>query len=222
MKLRHPIIGIVLLFASLFAPVLKAQDGLRGALSRGLGSAHTLAKLSPQIAAADFDNDQKPDGAILLETGSLLNGKRAFRIELHVTAGNNNAIIFSSAEGGLAIAALDVNEDGAPDIVVERAFTRQRVQVFLNDGHGTFHQARTEDYPSPDPSSPDWRAELTWGYPAFCLPAPRSSEHGAQRQVSIVYLDPSVNVAYWAGTLLVDSAARAPSSSRGPPRLLSL
>ena len=95
MNLRHSNVGIALLLAFLCTPVLKAQDGLRGALSRVAQTAHAVAELSTQIAAADFDNDQKPDGAILVETG-LLNGERAFRIELHVTGSNNDAITFSS------------------------------------------------------------------------------------------------------------------------------
>src|SRR5579872_7222300 len=126
MKLRYPICGILLCLVSLCVPALQAQDGLRGALSRGAKSGQAFAGRPAQIAAADFDDDQAPDGAILLETGSL-NGQRSFRVEVHATAAANSAITFSSEENGLAISALDVNQDGAPDIVIEKAFTHQRL-----------------------------------------------------------------------------------------------
>jgi len=212
---------MVLFLAFLCAPALKAQDGLSGVLSRRARTAQEFPQLSPEIAAADFDNDQKPDGAILVETG-LLNGLRAFRIELHFTAGNNNSITFSSDESGLAISALDVNRDGAPDIVVERAFTRQRVQVYLNDGHGTFHRARSEDYPSSDPSAPGCRTKLTQGSPVFCLPGSRLSDTETPQQISVLHRDPSGRFRFWLEGFLVRSAARAPSSSRAPPFPLSL
>lgn len=220
MNFRHPIVCIVLFLLCICAPALKAQNGLDGALSRGATTIHALSGFSQQLVAADFDNDQKPDGAILEETG-FLNGRRAFRIELYLTSGNNNAITFSSADSGLAISTIDVNEDGVPDIVVESAYTRQRVQVYLNDGHGAFHEASAEDYPSPDPSAPAWRTTPTMAPPAFGLPVSRSSDPGDLRQVSILHRDPSEKVKYRTEGPLVQSAALAPSASRAPP-LLSL
>jgi len=221
MKRRKSIAGIALLALFLFVPALKAQDGLRGALSRDAKTAHVLAELWSQIAAADFDNDQKPDGALLVETGAL-DGTRAFQIELHLTASKNAGITFSSAETGLTISALDVNQDGIPDIVVEKAFTRQRLQVFLNDGHGAFRKARAEDYPSPDSSAPNWRAELPQSWPVFCLPVSRNSETDTCERVSLLGRDPSSRLSFWPEVLLAQSAARAPAPARAPPSLLSL
>jgi hypothetical protein len=180
-----------------------------------------LPELSSQIAAADFDNDQNPDGAILLETG-ILNGTRAFRIEFHLTASKNMGITFCSAESGLAISAVDVNQDGAPDIVIENAFTHRRLQVFLNDGHGAFRKARAEDYPSPDPSAPNWRVQATQVWPVACLPVSRSFEMRSLQRVSILARNASNRFSFWPEVLLTRSAARAPTSSRAPPSLLSL
>ena len=221
MKIRHSIIGIALLLAFLRAPCLKAQDGLGGALPRSVQNAHPVSGRSPQLAAADFDNDQKPDAAVLLEAG-LLNGKRTFRIELHVTASSNDTITFSSTENGLAISALDVNRDGTPDIVVEKAFTHERLQVYLNDGQGNFYKARAEDYPTQDPSAPDWRAKVSQSPLVFCLPPTRNPDAGALRQISIVRPELSGTRRLQHQGLLAQSAARAPSSSRAPPSLLSL
>lgn len=218
MKIRYSIIGIALLLTFLGAPTAKAQDGLGGVLSR---SAHAILGRSPQLAAADFDNDQKPDGVVLIEDG-FLNGKRSFRIEFHVTAGRNNAITFSSTEAGLELSALDVNRDGAPDIVIEKPFTHERLQVYLNDGHGSFHTARTGDYPAENPSTPTWRADLAQGPPALCLPVTRSWEIGALRKISTIHPDLPGTPRLRKEDLLAQSSPRAPSSSRAPPSLLSL
>src|SRR6516165_2236476 len=157
MKRRLSIAGLVLLLFFLCVPAMKAQDGLGGALSGSTKAAHAVPEFLTQIAAADFDNDQKPDGAILLESG-LQNGKRFFRIELHLTADSNREITFSSAESELSISALDVNRDGIPDLIVEQAFTHKRLQVWLNDGHGRFRQARPEDFPAPSDAPFRWHA----------------------------------------------------------------
>lgn len=220
MTTRHSICGMIVLLAVLCPSLLKAQDGLRGAMSRG-SAAPPLPMFWAQIAAADFDNDHDPDGAILLETGRL-NGKRSFRIEVHVTESANSAMTFSSAESGLAISALDVNQDGAPDIVIEEAFTRQRLQVYLNDGHGSFRQVRVEDYPSSDSSGPNWRPSSVSYAPELCLLISRSSETGSVKRNSLVGRTAAVRFNCWPERLLARSAARAPSSSRAPPTLLSL
>ncbi|MBS1805851.1 MAG: VCBS repeat-containing protein [Acidobacteria bacterium] len=218
MKFRDSIVGILMFFAFLTVPALKAQDGLQGAFSIDSPTARHLAGRSPKVAAADFDNDQKPDGALLLEAG-LLNGERAFRVELHITSGTNSAITFSSKEPGLAIAALDINRDGAPDIVIEKAFTHERVQVFLNDGHGTFHQTTTEGYPVLDPGAPAWRARLNPLPPVLGLPVSRGFDIDTIHQASVVRRNSSSSVKVWCEGLLIQSAARAPSSPRAPPSL---
>jgi hypothetical protein len=101
--------------------------------------------LGRKFVAADFDNDQRPDGAILLG-GEQLEGHQLFRIRVY-TAGQDRELTFQSNETALAISALDVNQDGLPDLVVEQIFTHKRLQVWLNDGHGRFRQARVEDFP---------------------------------------------------------------------------
>ena len=217
MNLRNSIIGILLFFAIFSVPEVRAQDGLRGGLSIGVKSA-SFANRSTQITAADFDNDQKPDAALLQEAG-FLNGERTFRIEIHVTAGTNNAITFSSDEPSLAIAALDVNRDGAPDIVIEKAFTHERLKVYLNDGHGSFHKVRTEDYPSSDPMSPAWRVRLNQLPPIFGLPVSRGLEIGGCRETSVFLRNLSSRLRIWCEGLVIQSAARAPSPSRAPPSI---
>ena len=213
MKTRIAIAELMLAFAVLHATGLKAQDGLRGALSRGDCLAH--------IAIADFDHDQKPDGAILREA-QRDNGIRSFRIELHLSAERNTKITVLSSDSGLSISALDVDRDGALDIVIEEAFSGQRLQVYLNDGHGSFHRARVEAHPSLDWDLRYWRARQGQDLSAFCLPSSCSSEIGRQQLVSTLGRERSAQLSFWSQAILLQSSVRALSAPRAPPDLLSL
>src|SRR5262249_27533566 len=96
------------------------------------------------LAVADFDNDHKLDGAVLVDSGQL-HGRKTFRIRLYLSGSGNSELIFESAETALAIRTLDVNEDGATDVVIERPLSHQRLYVWLNDGHGDFRGGPIED-----------------------------------------------------------------------------
>lgn len=151
MQARSPLFRIILALLVLAAPSAWAQDGLQGAVSK-MAHASSLSGnwLSQGLAAADFDNDQKPDAALLFNAGEV-DGQTLFRIELHVTAGANRSLTFISNDRSLTISARDMNRDGVPDLVVEQAFTHKRLQVWINDGHGNFREARSEDFgPSGD------------------------------------------------------------------------
>ena len=221
MRLRHSIFGIVVSLLVLFVSSLRAQDGLMGALSREAAMTRAPIGFEQQLAAADFDNDQMPDGALLLPDG-FSEGKRAFRIELHITSGNNDVITFTTAERGLSIWALDVNRDGAPDIVVETAFTHQRLQVYLNDGHGVFHKARLEDFASPDPLGPQWRSWVTLPSPTAYLPATRSSEPAGLQRAFSIDLDDTLAGDLSLEVPRVQSSACAKSPARAPPSVPAL
>ncbi len=222
MHRRSSFIGIVLSVLVLFVPAVRAQDGIRGALSRSTDRAQVGLAFGQDIAAADFDNDQKPDGAVLLEAG-LMNREKAFRIELHMTAGQNTTINFFSGEMRLAISALDVNRDGATDIIVEKALTHQRLQVYLNDGHGAFHRARSEAFPAPNDSAPLWCSWMSiQNLPTLFLPVTRGFEL-ARAQAAVVLRGEDANrTSFWPDVLLAQSGAPAPSAARAPPSLLSL
>ena len=221
MKRRYSIIGTLLSLLVLSLPAVRAQDGLRGALSRHSEISSGAPGSGQDLAIADFDNDDKPDGAILFQAGAL-NEPGLFRIELHLSADKNFAITFSTAEPGLAISALDVNGDGAPDIVVEKSFTRQRILVYLNDGHGAFRKARSEDHSLPDPFAPQWGGMLAQCLPAVCLPSTRGFEVTGPQRTSIIGANGLRTLSFRPETLLVQSGPRAPSAPRAPPFFLSL
>ena len=206
----------------LLTPAIWAQDGLRGALSRYGFNERLQHAFGQQIVAADFDEDQQPDGAVLLDAGQV-NGQRSFRIEMHLTAGINTGLSFSSAESSISISALDVNADGAPDIVVEQTFTHKRLQVWLNDGHGSFRRANSEDYPSQIESRLQLRARIPGQYGAVLWLPPRlGSEvlHLRSTPFSVIDSFGIRNLCF--EELLAHSAPRAPNPPRGPPSSLSL
>lgn len=180
MKARFVALSLVVATALVWAaPLVQAQDGVQGALERAsrTWSLRPLDRVAGlKLAVADFDNDTKPDGAVLVESVPLL-GPGTFQIEVHFTSRSNSAITFQSPESDLTLTALDIDHDGDVDILVEQSFTHKRLQVWLNDGHGNFEKGRIEDFPLADlsygklASSP--RAMES---PTLIIPTPRGFE----------------------------------------------
>jgi hypothetical protein len=142
---------LLVTLVALAAPRLWAQDGIEGAVSRtNVASLLTRTQLSGQtLVAADFDNDHKLDGAILVASGHVGDLNR-FRIELHLSASTNSELTFESTQTDLTVGAADVNKDGVEDVVVEQPFTHKRLYVWLGDGRGGFHNVPAEDFPASD------------------------------------------------------------------------
>ncbi len=224
MKARCLIPGFVFAVLSLAAPPLSAQDGLGGAISRlEITKSFLHQPFEQKLAAADFDNDQKPDGAVIVDTGQF-DGQKIFRIELHVTAGNNIDLTFESNNLAPAISALDVNQDGAPDIVVEESFTHKRLYVWLNDGHGAFRKARTEDFPSTGRDGPyQFKApSLAQDSPALYLPSKLGSELSIARAAAPSFDSLADGRQIRPVAPAFQTKADAPNPTRGPPSFLSL
>src|SRR5215813_1043552 len=143
MTARSICVGFALaILLVLAAPNLWAQDGLPGAVSQ----TNLAAPFDRSLAVADFDNDQKPDGAVLVGSGGIYPAN--FRIELHLTAHENTELAFESNQTALELVAMDIDHDGDTDVIVQQAFTHERLSVWINDGHGTFHEGRVQDFPS--------------------------------------------------------------------------
>lgn len=127
------------------APFLSAQDGLKEALSQ----ANFTTPLGHTLAVADLDGDDKADGAILLDsrwTGA--GAKSSIKIQLYFTGRPNAELSFESAGHALTVRAWDIDHDGDIDLVIEDAFTHRPLGVWINEGHGDFHEGRLQDYPS--------------------------------------------------------------------------
>jgi hypothetical protein len=199
---------------ALLAPCLWAQDGLKGALSQAKFS----GPFEQRLAVADLDDDKKPDGAVLLDSGPS-RPQSSFRLELHFTGHPNAEFTFESSERALTLAAWDVDHDGETDIVVEQALTHKPLYVWINKGNGDFHQGRVQDFPSlglrsreqlqPPSSQTDCLAQCLpaqRGFEIAILTAPLLARPPSDRELQIV-----------STHLFVLSAARTPSLSRAPP-----
>lgn len=213
------------LFTALFlaVPWVRAQDGVQGALPRAYLTSNLARPFQQTLAVADFDGDEKPDGAVLID-GSLLPPASGVRkIELHFTGRSNTDLSFESNQTDLAISALDVNRDGAADIVVEQSFTHKRIQVWLNDGRGGFRKVRSEDYAFVDLAAHE-RAESPSQQPdnsAICLPSQRGFETAILTACELPHGPPSSCGRALAFRPRIIALALATIPSRGPPLALT-
>ncbi|HKD82920.1 MAG TPA: hypothetical protein VKH81_24735 [Candidatus Angelobacter sp.] len=140
LHLRGFLVGAALLC---LAPFLSAQDGLKGAVSQ----ADFTTSLGNTLAVANLDGDNQADGAILLDS-KRLGSYNSIKIELHFTNRPNSELTFESNGQPVAVRAWDVDHDGDTDLVVEDVFTHKPVRVWINEGHGDFHEGSVQDYTS--------------------------------------------------------------------------
>ena len=205
----------------LIATWLYAQDGLEGALPRAnLASPVNLAApFGQKLAIADFDNDHKPDGAVLVDSGRLP-GQNSFHIELHLSGSNNTDLVFDSTESALAITAWDIDKDGATDVILEQPLTHKRLYVWLNDGSGGFHKGRIEDFPSASTPTGEWLGGPTprQECPAVCPGPQRGPEIGILTARSLPRrAPPAGDFKAFLAAFSAASAAFSPNSPRAPP-----
>src|SRR5579859_7060851 len=137
-------LGLVAL--ALSAPFLHARDGRVGAPSTVTDHCNISGeRYGQRFLVADLNNDEKPDRITLMGFGQH-DGLNTFRVRVCDSAGGVSLLSFESSERSIDVTALDVNQDGSPDIVVEERFTQKRVRVWLNDGQGRFHKATEADH----------------------------------------------------------------------------
>jgi hypothetical protein len=173
---------------------------------------------------ADFDNDHKPDGAVLLNSVPF-HSRNSFRIEVHLSASNNAELAFESSESALSITAWDINKDGATDVILEQPLTHRRLYVWLGDGRGGFHKGRIEDFPSA-PASTGQEATapiLRTDYPILSFPPQRGFESTLLKTSHISGRPPSTEQ-FETAPLNASRSSRviAHLSSRAPPLSPSL
>lgn len=206
-----------LVLAALFAmlaPFMRAQDGAQGALSR----LSFTTPLERTVAIADLDGDHKPDGAILLKS-RWLGPQQNLSIQLHFTDRPNTELTFQSDSQALTVTAWDIDHDGDIDLVVEETFSHKPISVWINEGHGDFHEGRVQDYPSLAATGstqiqapPDQRDRV-----ALSL----SSQRGFEKTVlanALLARPPSINRSLFFSSA-TDGISRsgASNSSRAPP-----
>jgi len=142
MRFAHPLFNkLALLLLLAWASALSAQEGLSDAFAKldsNFVAAHNL--FGPSIVTADFNGDEHFDGAVLLHD------RNDFRIELHFRSHLVRSIDFTCGVPALVMAALDLDHDGSLDLVIQDAFSRERIFVWLNDGHGEFQAVSANAY----------------------------------------------------------------------------
>jgi hypothetical protein len=105
-----------------------------------------LSRLSgTRFAIADFDGDWKPDLA-LVETANFRRVQANYAIHLQLSAGSDLSFLIDAPDGGVRVAARDVNGDSFPDVVVSSVSDERVVAILLNDGHGKFSRAEPSSY----------------------------------------------------------------------------
>lgn len=228
MSARSPYVKLLAAIIALLAtaPWVCAQDGLKGALSRATfaSPANLATPFRQTLAAADFDGDHKPDGAVLLDDGWLQSHGILRKIEIHLSGRRNTELSFESNETELAISALDVNHDGATDIVIEQPLSHKRLQLWLNDGRGGFRKVAAQNFPSANEiiskriGSPSERQDRV----AVCLPPQRGSDRTALRARALPFRASAVTENAQVYASKAASRVTAPNSSRAPPLSKSL
>ena len=118
--------------------------------SRGTGTfaqhSAALSRLSGiRVAVADFDGDWKPDLAVV-EAANLPQTRANYAIRLQLSAGTDSSFLISAPNGGVRVAARDVNGDSFPDVVISSVSDQRVVAILLNDGHGKFSRVEPALY----------------------------------------------------------------------------
>lgn len=105
------------------------------------------------LAMADFTGDTRPDLATV-SLDRVDSGNAHYWIEIRLTEGGRQMLKLTAPFGGLVITTKDITGDGNLDLVVRAAGSRAVVAVFLNEGNGHFHRARTESFTNSLPDEP--------------------------------------------------------------------
>jgi hypothetical protein len=198
---------------ALFAPCLWAQDGAQGALSK-------VALDGPfqrTLVVANLDDDKKLDGAVLLDSSY---GR--FKIQLHFTDRPDAELTFEAiGQKKLSLTAWDIDNDGDTDLVVEEAFTHKPLRVWINEGHGDFHEGRLQDFLSLAAETHEQLQppinQRDGG--ALCLLVERGFESGILTAPQFGRPPSGDRSQVLRPVLFADSRVRIPTSSRAPPLL---
>jgi hypothetical protein len=154
---------LLLVFASIIAVCLETGPPARNSTPRETG-------IVPQFTIEDFDGDNRPDIATVLEgPGGAANNH--YRITFQLSSGGSQNIDLAGPMGGLDLSSRDVNGDDFLDVVVTTVGSNWPVAVLVNDGAGTFTASDPSAFPGAfRKSSHFWRGvaeELPEASPAL-------------------------------------------------------
>jgi hypothetical protein len=132
------------------AAAAPAAEALNGARTKASPQAFRLgtaaAPFGWSTAIGDLDNDGRPDFAIADRLSRRAPGY-AYTIELLLSRAQSQTVAFHSIHDALTVTLHDVDHDRDLDLVATPALTQEVVRVWLNDGHGRFHEADSHQFP---------------------------------------------------------------------------
>lgn len=128
--------GVEICLALRFLPEYSLPCGKAVGVSRFSGT---------PFAVADFDGDWKPDLAII-ETASLHQTDANYSIHLQFSTAANISFLVSAPDGGIRVAARDINGDNLPDLIVSSVSDERIVAILVNHGHGVFSKAEPASF----------------------------------------------------------------------------
>jgi hypothetical protein len=128
---RTCVLGAVLLLSlvcSRSASAGETSDSfLPGEMATPLGLSSTVA---------DFDADGHPD--IARAESLQIHGGGQYRLNIQLSGGSAQPVMFVSGQGAVDVTAVDVDNDRDLDVVVRPILSNDIVGVWLNDGAGRF------------------------------------------------------------------------------------
>lgn len=133
-------------FLCLLIPADVDAKGEISAVRLRLGSA--AAPFAWSTVVADFDLDHEPDVAMADRLGW-----QTFSIEITLSQGRRQSLVFTSSASALTITAQDVDKDEYLDLVVSYLFSDEVAGLWINDGQGRFTEDNPRDYDLSEPSS---------------------------------------------------------------------
>src|SRR5262249_53518290 len=149
-KSRRPVVCALLLLLS----ALASRDASAQAITHArpmhiaLRAGTAAAPFGPATVISDFDADGAPDSAIADRTTR--NGAN-YKIEVQLSGGSTQTMSFFSTKGALHFAALALDNDHDPALVVTPVLSHEVVGIWVNDGPGHFPRGRDEPYQSAVP-----------------------------------------------------------------------
>jgi len=115
-----------------------------------LGTA--AAPFSAAKRVGDFDLDGRTDLAVV-DRLTTRGGETRYLLEVDLSNGTTQNLVFSSAQPALDITLVDIDHDGDVDIVLTPILTRAIAAIWVNDGSGRFVEATGPDSPPALPPS---------------------------------------------------------------------
>jgi len=129
-------------------------------------------------AIGDLNADGQPDFAVADRVGRRASGA-AFELELTLGGIESRSVRFEAPDEALAVTLRDVDLDHDLDVVVTSLPSRAVVHIWLNDGHGRFHDAPSNDIGVERPAgAPQADASRTGDADAALDSAPRRVDCG--------------------------------------------